>query len=61
MSEGAWKLPSYLLYIFSRFHVKHDDITTFMRHACDRAISIYNHGSETGPEQILVPIDFFKT
>ena len=41
ISEGAWKLPSYLLPIFCWFHVNNNDITIFMRRACERAWSIF--------------------
>ena len=27
ISEGAWKLPSYLFLILCQFHVNNDDIT----------------------------------
>ena len=61
ISEGAWKLPSCLFHIFCRFHVNNDDITIVMRHACELVWSNNSHGSDTGPEERLVRIGYFKT
>ena len=46
---------------FLSIHVNKEDITIVMRHACERAWFIYSHGSETGPEERLVCIGYFKT
>ena len=61
ISEGAWELPRYLFLIFCWFHVNNGDITMVVGHACERAWSIYSNGSETGPDESLVRIGYFKT
>ena len=61
ISEGAWKLLSYLFLIFCRFHANNDDITIVIRHACEQVWFIYSHSSETGPKERLVCIGYFKT
>ena len=40
ISEGAWKLSSYLFLIVCRCHVNKDDITIVMQHTWERAWSI---------------------
>ena len=66
ISEGAWKLPSYLFLVFCRFHVNNDDIISLSScstraNVYDLFISIYSHGSESGPDDRLVHIGYFKT
>ena len=47
--------------VFCRFHVNNHDIAIAMRHACERGWSPYSHGSENGPEDRLVRINYYKT
>ena len=45
---------------FCQFHVNNADMTIVMRHAFECVWSIYSHSSETGPEERLGRIGYFK-
>ena len=41
ISEGAWKLPSYLFLIFCWFHVNNNNIPIVMRHTCEHMQDLF--------------------